>query len=82
MDFKVTESNSYAYGDIYIALDFEVNVLAFSVYTKEIAGDTFKLFNTEGQNTSFVLMSTFYQKEIVLTNVREKNLILLYENNN
>ena len=60
MDFKFTESNSYAYGDIYIALDFEVNVLAFSVYTKEIAGETFKLFNTEGQNEHIEFDSSSY----------------------
>ncbi len=50
MDFKFTDSNSYGYGDIYVALAWEVNVLAFVVAGDDITGATFKLFNTEGQN--------------------------------
>lgn len=50
MDFQFTESGAKSYGDITINLDWGIELLTFTVYSNRIWGDTFKLFNTEGQN--------------------------------
>lgn len=50
MDFQFTETGAKSYGDITINLDWGVQLLSFDVYTNRIWGETFKMFNTDGQD--------------------------------
>ena len=48
MDFQFTEIGTNAYGDITIDLGWGIQLFNFEVYSKSLANETFKLFNTDG----------------------------------
>lgn len=48
MDFQFTEIGTNAYGDVKIDLGWSIELVGFSVYSKNLYSVTEKMFNTEG----------------------------------
>ncbi len=50
MDFQFTEIGTNAYGDVTIDLGWSIELVGFTVYSKNLYSVTEKMFNTEGTN--------------------------------
>ncbi|MDD6188743.1 MAG: S-layer homology domain-containing protein [Clostridiales bacterium] len=50
MDFQFTEYGTNAYGDVTIDLGWSIELVGFSVYSKNLYGTTQRMFNTAGTN--------------------------------